>query len=243
VFRKSQAHPATQRGRILHANHISTDRAHPAIRVTGLCHAACGEGEHAARQALAYPPRRPYPFASAYTTQPIPPRRHAGCGKKSSRHANAPMRKDSRSTVGCCILSRPLRIEPRHIPATSPFTLINVHQYPGSSVWLPSTPHPDVRRDQPLQLKRPDNHTQTAPRQGLPPAAIKPGPPPPIRPRQTSRVLSPSDTRETTLRIMPPGRRPTVAIVIRACGNAAPVTLAEPACPSALFANVSETPT
>jgi hypothetical protein len=50
-------------------------------------------------------------------------------------------------------------------------------------------------------------------------------PPPPLRPRRTSRVLRPSDTRETTLRITPPKRRPTAAIVSRYCGDANPVPL------------------
>jgi hypothetical protein len=51
-------------------------QAHLATSVTGLCHAACGDGEHAARQALAYPTRHPFRFAPAHPTRlfPLTPR-------------------------------------------------------------------------------------------------------------------------------------------------------------------------
>jgi len=55
-------------------------KPHPATGVTGLCHAACGDGEHAARQALAYTTRNPYHLSPAHTTHLYP---------RASRRAHA----------------------------------------------------------------------------------------------------------------------------------------------------------
>ena len=152
--------------RIPRATVTHTANAHPTHRLR-LCHAVpmyIGT----ARQTFIILRATVIRNAPAYLTRPQYPRVvMPAAGEKSSRPANAPMRKGARSTVRCCILSRPLRIEPRHIPATSPFSLAHVYLYPGSSVWMPSTPQGYafnrcsflLRRGLRRTRKRPDNHT------------------------------------------------------------------------------------
>ena len=201
-------------------------KPHAATSVTGLCHAACGNREHAARQALTHPARNPYLLATLIPRLPRPRVVMPAAGSGSSRHANAPMRNGVRSAGGCCLSSRPLRISLRVIPGSSPVAVATIHLYPGRQRAVDLNASRQVL--QPLQQSCRTTSHILPPVRGLPPAAlIPPGPPPPFRPRQTSRVLPSSRTRRAALRIMPPRcfRASPVGRIVRAAPSPYALTI------------------